>query len=79
MCSVLCALYPVYRVVLTITVYIFIMKELTMVDLSVDANHRRGILLISLRLRTNYVIRVMRSKDKGGKKTDSDKCFYWIR
>ena len=35
--------------------------------------------LISLRLRTNDVIRVMRSKDKGGKKTDSDKCFYWIR
>ena len=36
-------------------------------------------MLISLRFRTKQVIKVMRAKDKGGKKTDSDKCFYWIR
>ncbi len=34
-------------------------------------------LLISLMFRTKQVIKVMRAKDKGDKKTDSDKCFYW--
>ncbi len=37
------------------------------------------IVLRSLRFRTKQVIKVMRAKDKGDKKTDSDKCFYWIR
>ena len=38
-------------------------------------------MLICLRFRTKQVIKVMRAKDKGDKKTktDSDKCFYWIR
>ncbi len=39
------------------------------------------VMLRSLRFRTKQVIKikVMRAKDKGDKKTDSDKCFYWIR